>query len=92
MLKGPGLKRIEFSQHAIDQLTDRGATRSEVEEAIRTGEPAPAKKGRHAYRKNFPFGANWKGRRYETKQVMPIVLEKPDRLVVITVYVFYFGR
>ena len=28
---------------------------------------------------------------YETKQVMPIVVEEPHRLVVVTVYVFYFG-
>jgi hypothetical protein len=26
-----------------------------------------------------------------TKQVMPIVREEADRIVVVTVYVFYFG-
>ena len=85
------MKRIEFSLHALDQLTDRGATRTELEEAIRNGQPTPAKKGRRAYRKNFPYRAVWKGRHYETKQVMPIVIEEHDCLVVVTVYVFYFG-
>jgi hypothetical protein len=85
------VKRIEFSRHALDQLTDRGASRTEVEETIRTGEPIPAKKGRRAYRKNFSYNAVWKGKHYETKQVMPIVVEEANRFVVVTVYIFYFG-
>jgi len=85
------VKRIEFSRHALDQLADRGARRTEVEETIRIGEPIPAKKGRRAYRKNFSYNSVWKGRHYETKQVMPIVIEEENRLVIVTVYVFYFG-
>ncbi|MBI4676171.1 MAG: hypothetical protein HY748_01170 [Elusimicrobia bacterium] len=72
-------------------MGDRGATRTEVQEAIRSGESLPAKKGRLAFRKNFPFNAAWKGKRYGTKQVMPIVVEEAGELVVVTVYVFYFG-
>jgi len=72
-------------------MPSRGTTREEVEATIRSGEPAPAKKGRRAFRKNFPFGNYWKGRYYGTKQVMPIVMEEAERLVVVTVYVFYFG-
>lgn len=56
------------------------------------GERVPARQGRAAYRKNFPFRAEWKGRYYETKQVMPIVAEEDDTLVVVTVYVFFFGE
>ena len=85
------MKRIEFSQHALDQLPDRGASQKEVEETIRMGEPVPAKKGRRGFRKNFPYNSVWKGRHYETKQVIPIVVEEANRLVVVTVYVFYFG-
>lgn len=84
-------KLIAFSSHALDQMPVRGATVEEGEEAIRSGEQVPAKEGRQAYRKNFPFRGLWKGRYYETKQVMPIVVEEPERLVVVTVYVFYFG-
>lgn len=85
------LKPIVFTRHALDNLGDRGATRDEVEDAIRLGEQIPAKERRIAFRKNFPFRSTWKGRPYETKQVMPIVVEEPDRLVVITVYVFFIG-
>ena len=85
------MKPIVFSRHALDQVPARGATPEEVEAAIRSGEQVPAKAGRRAYRKNFPFQKHWKGRYYETKQVMPSVVEEAERLVVVTVYVFYFG-
>lgn len=85
------LRPIVFSRHAKGQLADRGATPHEVEQTILEGEQAPAKRGRLAFRKNFPFERYWKGLYYEGKQVMAIVAEEPDRLVVITVYVFYLG-
>jgi len=85
------MKPIVFSTHALEQMADRGAQQSEVENAINAGEEIPAKQGRRAFRKNFSFNATWKGRYYDVKQVVPIVAEEPDTWVVITVYVFYFG-
>jgi len=85
------MKPILFSQHALDQMPDRGATREEVEAAIRSGELAPAKGKRLSFRKNFPFNREWKGKKYAIKQVMPIIIEESDKIVVVTVYVFYFG-
>jgi hypothetical protein len=85
------MKPIVFSQHALDQLADRGASEEEVKQAIQEGEETPAKKGRRAFRKNFPFGSQWKGKHYEVKQVVPIIVEEAEERVVITVYVFYFG-
>lgn len=84
-------KPVNFSQHALDQLVDRGTTREEVKQAIEQGEEIPAKKGRLAFRKNFPFQSKWKGKYYEVKQVMPIVIEESAQWVVVTVYVFYIG-
>lgn len=85
------MKPIVFSRHALEQMPDRGTTQGEVIEAIGEGERVPAKKGRLAFRKNFPFQKTWKGRYYQVKQVMPIVAEEYDRMMVVTVYVFYFG-
>ena len=85
------MKPIVFSNHALRQMSDRGATVEEVETAIRIGELAPAKGKRLAFRKNFPFGKEWKGHYYEVKQVVPIVTEESDTIMVVTVYVFYFG-
>jgi len=85
------MKSVVFSRHALEQMPDRGATQEEVEATIRTGERIPAKGRRIAFRKNFLFQQQWKGRHYEVKQVMPIVVEENDTMMVITVYVFYFG-
>ncbi len=83
---------IRFSDHAMDQINDRGTSKEEVRTAIRGGEDIPAKRGRKAYRKNFSFESYWKGRYYSIKQVMPIVREELESIVVITVYVFYIGE
>lgn len=85
------MKPVTFSPHALAQLALRGATQAEVEAAIAEGEPLPARMGRTAVRKSFPFQSEWKGRYYEVKQVIPIVIEEEDAFVVVTVYVFYFG-
>jgi hypothetical protein len=69
-------KEIRFSNHAVDQMNDRGTSKEEVRTAIRDGEEILANKGRKAYRKNFPFESYWKGRYYSIKQVTPIVRER----------------
>lgn len=84
------LKPIEFSPHAQEKMLDRGASESEVEAAIRTGYSAPARKGRLLFRKNFAYNRQWRGKHYAVKQVAPIVAEEADRLVVVTVFVYYF--
>jgi len=85
------MKHIVFSPHAREQLALRGGTEAEAQAAILEGERLPAELGRAAFRKNFPFLSDWKGRYYEVKQVMPVVVEEEDATVVVTVYVFYFG-
>lgn len=84
-------KPIKFSQHAIDNISNRGTSKEEVELTIRTGECLPAKKSRVSFRKNFSYNAMWKGKFYQVKQVMPIVVEEHDKFVVVTVYVFFIG-
>ena len=70
----PAPKPIRLSANAVEQCIERGATREEVEKAVREGERERAKRGR----------------RYAMKQVAPVVAESPDELVVVTVYTFYF--
>ena len=84
------VKPVVFSRHARQQMLERGASEEEVIEAISDGERTPAKHGRVAYRRNFRYNRIWSGRRYPTKQVMPIAKDEKGRIVVITVYTFYF--
>ncbi len=83
-------KPIDFSTHAREKMLDRGASEDEVRVAIRTGSAEPARKGRNSFRKNFAFNRQWRGKQYAVKQVAPVVAEEADRLVVITVFVYYF--
>jgi len=84
------LKPVDFSRHVSQRMVERGTNREEIEQAIRRGRQLPAKEGKIAFRLNLRFEQTWKGKYYGTKQVMPIVLEKPDRYVVITVLTFFF--
>lgn len=42
----------------------------------------PAKYGRHGFRRNFPFGGQWRGRQYGTKQIEAYVVEDNGWLVI----------
>ena len=67
----------------------RGATLTEVKETIKTGIKIPAKHGRKAKEKVFDYGRQWLGKIYSQKKVVVIYLEEDDKVVVITVKVFY---
>ena len=71
-------------------MAERGASQQEVLTAIERGAKEPASLGRTMYRKNFEFDGIWRGRHYNVKQVEPVVAEEEDKLVVVTVYTFYF--
>jgi hypothetical protein len=58
--------------------------------AIRLGEKESVQRGRLLYRLNLEFKRTWDGRFYRVQQVAPIIKEEEDRMVVITVYTFYF--
>jgi hypothetical protein len=46
--------------------------------------------GRLDCRKDFPYGKEWNGKGYATKQVRPVFVEEGGQIVVITVYTYYF--
>jgi hypothetical protein len=46
--------------------------------------------GRFECRRDIPFGGDWNGKHYETRQVRPIFVEEATEIVVVTVYVYYF--
>jgi hypothetical protein len=71
-------------------MSKRGFTVAEVEEAIRTSPWGTAELGRLECRKDFPYGKEWNGKVYSTKQVRPVFVEEAAEIVVITVYTYYF--
>ena len=71
-------------------MAERGASPEEVEATVNAGERFPSRFGRTGFRRNFAFGADWRGRRYEAKQVEAYAVEEDGDWLVITVLVKYF--
>jgi len=84
------MKEIVFSNHSLIQCKERGASEAEVTHAIREGISEIAKKGRTMYKLNFEYNQLWMGAHYSVKQVAPVVVEEENKIVVITVYTYYF--
>jgi hypothetical protein len=84
------LKPVVFTKHARQRMHDRGAREADVLAAIRTGQKETAQRGLLLYRLNLEFQREWDGKYYAVQQVAPVVDEEPDRIVVVTVYTFYF--
>jgi hypothetical protein len=84
------MKPIRFTQHAREQCVERGANEKEVTQAILNGSREIAKRDRILCRYNFPYGQTWQGKRYQIKQVAPVIKETATETIVITVYTFFF--
>jgi len=81
---------IRFTQHAREQCVERGANEEEVTQAILNGSREAAKNDRILCRYNFSFGQSWNGKRYQIKQVAPVIKETATETIVVTVYTFFF--
>ena len=84
------MKSIRLTKHALGYIATRGFTETEVAEAVRTCPWGTAELRRLDCRKDFPFGKEWNGKVYATKQVRPVFVEEAGEIVVITVYTYYF--
>ena len=84
------MKSVRLTRHAREQCVERGASESEVLEAVASGIREQARHGKWFYRHNFEYRELWQGRFYAVKQVAPVVAEGENEMVVVTVYTFYF--
>jgi hypothetical protein len=85
-------KPIYFTKHAREQMGARNATEEEVIEAIKMSDWQSAERGRLTTSRVFPFNSEHYGRYYAVKEVIPIFVEERDRIIVITVYTYFFQR
>ena len=81
---------VRFHSHARARIEDRGVTEDEVRATVECGEQFPAKFGRTGFRRNFPFGSLWRGKRYGTKQVEVYAVREGSDWLVITVIARFF--
>lgn len=83
------MNEIRIDPHTLGRAEERGASREEIEDVIRTGVPIPAKRNRLARAKVFEFHRSWRGAFYEQKKVEVVYLVEKDVAITVTVYVFY---
>ena len=84
------MKPVVITTHARRRMGDRGAREEDVIRAIRIGRREPAQRGLFLYRLNIEYQREWDGKYYAVQQVAPVVAEERGRMVVVTVYTFYF--
>ncbi len=76
--------------HALQRLTERGASENEVILTVRTGEQFIAKHGRSGFRLNFIFNGYRNNKYFAYKQIEAYVVKDGDSWIVITVIVKFF--
>lgn len=84
-------ENVEITKHARIRMFERGATEEEVRRTLLQGIVAPAKRGKQQVRHSFPFNAvsPINSVVYPFKTVECVFVEEQDRIVVITVKVYY---
>jgi len=86
------VKTVVFTRHARQRLAERRTTEEEVIQAIRNAPWVRAERQRFAATKWYPFGQEHEGVFYVGKDVRPILVDETDRIVVVTLYVYFNQR
>jgi hypothetical protein len=81
--------KIQIEPHTLERAEERGASVEEIEDVIQNGFAIPARKGRLARSKIYPFEQERLGTHYKQKRIEVIYLIENDVIVTVTVFVFY---
>ena len=80
------MKPIVLPEHVLRQADARGVSVDEITRAIRAARWIRAGSGRYECRHNTPCRQAWAGARGDTKQVRPVFVVEPARIVVVSVH------
>ena len=88
------MKPILLTLHAAKRARLRGATEEEVRQVVTNGDREPAKWGKLLARKRFvgAIRSPFDGMLYNERTVEVVFIDEADRVVVITVKVYFAGR
>ncbi len=81
--------RIQIDPHTLERAEERGTDEQEIIDVILHGFPIPARAGRKGKAKIYDFNRERHSRFYSQKRVEVIYVTEADRIVTVTVYVFY---
>ena len=81
--------RIIVEPHTLKRAEERGTNESEIKDTIITGFDIPAKYNRKGKAKVYEFMDNRHGKFYEHKRVEIVYTIEDEKIITVTVYVFY---
>ncbi|MBE0426025.1 MAG: hypothetical protein IBX72_05190 [Nitrospirae bacterium] len=80
---------ILIDPHTLERSEERGTNEDEIKDVIEAGFSIPAKYNRIGKAKVYDFKRNRHNKYYEQKRVEVFYLIEGDKIITVTVYVFY---
>jgi hypothetical protein len=80
---------IQIDPHTLERAGERGTNEAEIRDVIYTGSLIPARYGRIGKAKLYEFRQNRHNKYYEQKRVEVFYLIEGNKIITVTVYVFY---
>jgi len=80
---------IQIDPHTLERAEERGTSEVEIVDTIHSGLAIPAKHDRIGKAKVYDFKQNRHNKYYEHKRVEVFYLIEGDKIITVTVYVFY---
>lgn len=80
---------IQIDPHTLERAEERGANEAEIKDVINTGFSIPAKYGRIGKAKIYEFKQNRLNKYYEQKRIEVFYTIEGNKIITVTVYVFY---
>lgn len=80
---------IQIDPHTLERAEERGTDESEIRDVINTGFDIPARYGRIGRAKLYDFKKKRINRYYEQKRVEVFYTIERNKIITVTVYVFY---
>jgi hypothetical protein len=80
---------VLIDPHTLARAEERGTNADEIKDVIETGVTVGAKYGRAGKAKVYEFKQSRLNRYYEQKRVEVFYAREGERIVTVTVYVFY---
>lgn len=80
---------IQIDPHTLERAEERGTNEIEIKDVIQTGFSISAKYGRIGKAKVYDFKNNRHNKYYEHKRVEVFYMMEGEKIITVTVYVFY---
>jgi len=80
---------ILIDPHTLERAEERGTNEDEIKDVINTGFAIPVKYGRTGKAKVYEFKQKRHNKYYEEKRVEIFYAIEGDKIITVTVYVFY---